>query len=132
MVWCTCPIRHPRTGQNKDRVQVSFIRHSFPEARCLGFKVFLVSILENVYDNKPSHSLDVNCFARRLQRYYLLVPYKENICYLHYKACVEWDGDSGPSKNQIRKRAKDKIGAFLMGTLQFPCLLIEIKKSKVG
>jgi len=32
-------IRHPGTGQNKDRVQVSFINHLFPEARGLGVKV---------------------------------------------------------------------------------------------
>ena len=31
VVWCMCPPRYPGTGQNKNRVQVSFISHSFLE-----------------------------------------------------------------------------------------------------
>ena len=37
VVWCTCPLRHPETGQNEDKVQVSIVSHLFPEARDLDF-----------------------------------------------------------------------------------------------
>lgn len=43
VVWCMCPLMHPRNGTRTDRVQVSFISHSFPEARVLGVKVFRVT-----------------------------------------------------------------------------------------
>ena len=33
VVWCLCPLRHPETGQNKDRVQVSIISDLLPRAR---------------------------------------------------------------------------------------------------
>ena len=45
MVRYMCPLRHLGTGQNQDRVRVSFISHSFPEVMGLGTKVFGVSSL---------------------------------------------------------------------------------------
>lgn len=38
-----CSLSHPGTGQNKDRVHLSFISHSFPEVRGLDIHVFGVS-----------------------------------------------------------------------------------------
>ena len=60
VIWCTYLLRHPGTGQKKDRVQVSFMSHSFPEARCLGIKVFWVSGLGKLY-NDPAQSL-LRCY----------------------------------------------------------------------
>lgn len=55
------------------------------------------------------YSLDVIYCTRRLQRYhYLSAPYKEHICYLLYKACVEWGGGAGPSRIRSQKRNKRK------------------------
>ena len=51
VVWCTCPLRHPETGQNKDRVQVSFISHLLPKTRGPGIKVLEVTGLGEPYDN---------------------------------------------------------------------------------
>ena len=45
VVWGTCPLRHPATAQNKDRVQVSSISHAFPQVRGLYIKVFGVHVL---------------------------------------------------------------------------------------
>lgn len=57
----------------------------------------------------PGHSLDVISCAERLQRYhYLFIPYKEDICCLHYQACVEWGGHAGPNENRSWKRNKEK------------------------
>ena len=43
VVWYTCPLGIQEPGQNKDRVQVSFLSHSFPGVRRLGLEVFAIS-----------------------------------------------------------------------------------------
>lgn len=68
MIWSMCPLKHPRTDQNKDRVQVSFLSNSIPEVRGLGSKCLEI-ILENFYDNP----------AQSLLRYYLLCWKSPNI-----------------------------------------------------
>lgn len=64
VVWCACPLRYPGTGQNQDRVQGSFISHSFPALMGLGVKVFGVSVATTL----PSHSFVVTYRAGTLRR----------------------------------------------------------------
>lgn len=46
--------------------------------------------------------------------------FNKDLCYLRCKACVEWDGDAGPSNNKLEQ--EEKKMAFSMGSLQFLCL----------
>ena len=98
------------TGPNKMSAQVSFISHLCPRARSSWHGgVQSQWSLETHVMTLPGHSLDVTYCAGSLQRYhYHFVPYKEDICCLHYKACVEWDEGAGPSKNRSWKRSKRK------------------------
>ena len=50
--------RHPGTGQNKDRAQMSFTSHSLPEARGLGITAFGVSGLGEPF---CLHALHLTC-----------------------------------------------------------------------
>lgn len=43
IVWCTGPLSYTEIGQSKDKGQVSFISHSFPEVRDVGNKMFGVN-----------------------------------------------------------------------------------------
>ena len=67
VVWHTCPLRYPGTGQNKDRGQVSIISHLFPGARgrrgaVLGVQMSSSYGLEYVHGD----------LTQALLRYYLL------------------------------------------------------------
>lgn len=86
MVWCTCPLRHLGTDQNKDGNQVSIINPSFLGARGLGVEMSSASGLEYTHDGLVWSFL----------RYYLLcwttpkilltvVPYKD----IHLDICRE-------------------------------------------
>lgn len=50
VVWCMCPLRHPATGQNKDRGLVSIVSHLFLGTRGLGIKTSSASVLEHACD----------------------------------------------------------------------------------
>ena len=62
-----------------------------------------------IWSFSPDPSLDV-ISSREI--YQLLVPYKEGICYLHYKACIKWGGGAGPRKNRAQKEAKGEKNQF--------------------
>lgn len=75
----------------------------------------------------PGHLLYIIYYNGRLQRYHsLFIPYKEDISFLHYKACVEWGEGPGPSQNRSWKRNKRKGKTALpfMGSFGFPHLSI--------
>lgn len=36
------------------------------------------------------------------------VPFKEDICYLHFKACAEWGEGEDPSKDRSQRRSKGR------------------------
>ena len=64
VVWGTCPLRHPGSGQNEDKVEVSIISHLFPDTRGLGNEMSSTSGPKYAYDSfiwsfSPGPSLDV-------------------------------------------------------------------------
>lgn len=56
----------------------------------------------------PDPPLDVTCSGEILTP----VPYKEDICYVHYEACVEWGGVQLPLRIEAGKEAKEKTSFF--------------------
>ena len=51
VLWCTCPLRHPETGQNEVKVQVFIIGHLFLEARDLSAEISSAGDLEYTYNS---------------------------------------------------------------------------------
>lgn len=95
VVWCMCPPRHPGTGQNKDKIQVS-ISHLFLEARGLGVEIVQRQWLR-YYPScwKPPKISSVLC------------PLQGRRSLSHV-----WGGGAGPSKNKSRTRSKGEKKSF--------------------
>ena len=77
VVWSRCPLRHPRTGQNKDRIQVSIISHLFLEARGLSVEMSSASELEIIVLEDSKDNINALSHTRKI-----FVP--------RIKACVWW------------------------------------------
>ena len=74
---------------------------------CLRIKMCSTGSLEHTYGRflqtfSSGSSLDVICSREIMSSF----PYREDVHYLHYKACVKWGVGTGPSKNGSRKRSK--------------------------
>lgn len=125
IVWCTCPPRHPGTGQNKTGSRCPLKVTHFRKPGVLALKCLVPEVWNRHMMALPDHLLYIIYYNGRLQRYHsLFIPYKEDISFLHYKACVEWGEGPGPSQNRSWKRNKRKGKTALpfMGSFGFPHL----------
>lgn len=118
MVLYRCPLRPPGTGQNEDRVQGFFDRHTFPEASGLGVEISNSSAIGRPLTGP---SLETICCAGKLQRcHYLFVPYREDMC--EGKICVG-RGVQVLARMAAGKEAKGRKPAFsFMRALQWVCV----------
>ena len=102
-------------GQNKDRVQVSFLSHSFPEVlRGLDVKGLETMVLENVYEDLAQSLLRCYLLCWKTSKKSLsLCPLGGEQMLFTLQGIDRVGGGAGPSKNGGWKRSKGGERLFL-------------------